>query len=54
MQDARACGLQYLPEYFLLNNKSHLRDLNPKPATYDAAALPIELRWHSIAGDNIA
>ena len=26
---------------------SHLRDLNPKPATYDAAALPIELRWRT-------
>src|SRR5258708_29667856 len=25
--------------------KSHLRELNPKPTTYEAVALPIELRW---------
>ena len=29
--------------------ESHLRDLNPKPAAYDAAALPIELRWQTAA-----
>ena len=27
-------------------NLSHPRDLNPKPITYEAIALPIELGWH--------
>ena len=26
---------------------SHWRDLNPRPADYESAALPTELQWHS-------
>ena len=28
-------------------NISHWRDLNPRPADYESAALPTELQWHS-------
>ena len=27
-------------------NISHWRDLNPRPADYESAALPAELQWH--------
>ena len=26
-------------------NRSHWRDLNPRPADYESAALPTELQW---------
>ncbi len=29
-----------------LRSESHPWDLNPKPTTYEAVALPIELGWH--------
>lgn len=35
------------PQFFRL--KSQRRDLNPQPADYKSAALPIELRWHNAA-----
>ena len=37
-------------EYFknsLFCKLSHWRDLNPRPADYESAALPTELQWHS-------
>jgi hypothetical protein len=33
--------------------QSHPGDLNPKPAAYEAAALPFELGWRLRAGDGI-
>ena len=30
------------------NALSHWRDLNPRPADYESAALPPELQWHSM------
>ena len=37
--------LQYVKKPILCNI-SHWRDLNPRPADYESAALPAELQWH--------
>jgi hypothetical protein len=39
------CQLSYSRKYLIINYLSHSGDLNPRPAVYETAALPAELKW---------